>query len=95
MSYGRFISTVGALLVLGCSAASACDVGQIACENGYKYVCKCWTTGGCIMESAGNCHHDDLARPQAFNLTLKSIRQARLVCGGQNVVGETDSCSQH
>jgi len=30
LSYGRFISTVAALLVLGSSAASACDPGEIA-----------------------------------------------------------------
>ena len=95
MSYSRFVSTVGALLVLGCSAASACNVGQIACNNGYKYVCQCYTTGGCQMVSAGTCHHDDLAGPQAFNLTLKSIRQARLVCSGQAVAGAADSCSQN
>jgi len=95
MSYGRLISTVGALLVLGCSAASACDVGQIACEKGYKFVCRCWTSTGCIMEPDGVCHHDDLSRPQAFNLTLKKMQQARLVCSGQNMVDATDSCTQH
>ena len=94
MLYGRFVSTIGALLVLGCSAASACDYGQITCENGYKYVCKCWTTG-CVMEPAGNCHHEDSAPPQALNLTLKNIRQARLICGGQSVADAADSCSQH
>lgn len=95
LSYGRFISTVAALLLLGSSAASACDVGQIACENGYKYVCKCWTVGGCQMESAGTCYRDDVGSPQAFNLTLKAIRQARLVCSGEHVTGVVDSCSQH
>ena len=98
MLYGRFISTVGAVLILGCSVASAANcefAGQVACVGGYKYICACWTTGGCEFAPSGSCHHNDPTGPQAFNHTLKSIHQVRLVCGGQNVVGETDSCSQH
>jgi hypothetical protein len=47
------------------------------------------------MESSGTCYHDDFGSPQTLNLTLKGIRQARLVCSGQHVTGAVDSCSQH
>ena len=76
---------VAALWFLSCGGALACNVGDIQCEKGYKYVCKCWTATGCNYEPDGTCYRDDDAGPSKasphVNLPLgKYVREARLMC---------------
>jgi hypothetical protein len=99
--YGRFVSAIAALLLLSCSAASACNPGDFQCQNGYRYVCKCWTTTGCQYESdSGYCHHDDSDGPPAaasnfILLNNKYIRQAQLVCDRPRATVALEVCSGH
>ena len=84
-SYGRLISLVAGLVLLSAAAASACEVGDVQCDNGYRYVCACWTTTGCNYERSGICHHDDGTGPATRNdldrLMDKYVRHASLVSG--------------
>ena len=96
--YGRFVSAIAALLVLGCSAASACDPGEVVCDNGHKYSCHCWSGPPCEFYPSGTCHHGDSDFPPAaasnFDLLMnKYIREAQLVCGRPSAA--LDVCSGH
>jgi hypothetical protein len=78
---------VAALWFLSCGGVLACNVGDIQCEKGYKYVCKCWTATGCNYEPDGTCYRDDDAGPAGarphVNLPVsKYVREARLMCTG-------------
>jgi hypothetical protein len=95
---GRFISAIAALLFLSCSAASACNVGDIQCENGYKSVCKCWTVGGCNYEPDGTCYRDDDrsgASPHVNLSRSKYVREARLVCASPHEAVTLEACPEH
>jgi hypothetical protein len=95
LSFGRFVSTVAVLLVLGCSAASACDPGEVVCDNGHKYSCHCWSGPPCEFYPSGTCHDDDFSGPPAasFNLLMdKYVHQARLA---RRVANLTDALELH
>jgi hypothetical protein len=97
MSYGRFVSMVGALLFLGCSAAYACNPGDIHCENGYKFTCKCWTISGCNYEADGTCYRDDGHSGTAPHVNLprnKYVREARLVCASFHATLLPEACDE-
>ena len=82
LSANRLTAAIAALLLLGCSAVSACNPGDRVCQGGHLYICKCWCGDPCCYELAGVCHHDDLGGSDVTNFDLlisKYIRQARLV----------------
>ena len=54
----RFAGLFSAVVLLAPIGALACNVGDATCNNGYKYVCTCWTATGCNYEYSGLCHHD-------------------------------------
>ncbi len=94
-----FMPAIAALLFLGCSAASACNVGDIQCENGYRYVCKCWTGYGCNYDRDGTCYRDDIGDPPAVNssfhqLMNKYFREARLVCASSHATVPPEACAE-
>ena len=98
LPYRIFTPTIAALLFLGCSAASACNVGDIQCENGYKSVCKCWTTTGCNYEPDGTCYRDDDRSGAAPHVNLSRseyVREARLVCASPHATVSPESCPGH
>jgi hypothetical protein len=98
LSVGRLTTAIAALLLLGCSAVSACDPGDSVCKGGYRYVCKCWCADSCCYELAGECHRDDPGGSGVTNFDLlisKYIRQARLVCVGPSVSNAVDSRSPY
>jgi hypothetical protein len=99
LSCSRFLAATAAFIFLGCAAASAdCNPGDLQCQGGYRYICKCWTTTGCQYErDSGYCHNDDRGAPSAtnFNLLNKHILQARLVCGSSVTAAAIDSCTGH
>jgi hypothetical protein len=98
LSYGRFISAIAALSFLGCSAASACNPGDIHCENGYKFTCKCWTVSGCNYEADGTCYRDDGPSGTAPHVNLsrsKYVREARLMCSSPRATIGLGSCTEH
>jgi hypothetical protein len=61
---------------IGCSAASACDVGNIQCDNaGYRYECRCYNDG-CNYYPDGTCasYHlpfDHRAHTTDINYTIR------------------------
>ena len=59
LSIAGLFAAVLASGALATGAALACNVGDIACNNGYQYVCRCWTATGCDYQYEGVCHHDD------------------------------------
>jgi hypothetical protein len=93
---GRLLPAIAALCLLGCSAASACNVGDIQCENGYKYICKCWTASGCNYEPDGTCYHDDGpagATPHVDLTKRKYVREARLTCASPRAAVGLGPCT--
>src|ERR1700688_2984978 len=95
---GRALLTITALCVLGCWAASACNVGDIQCEKGYKYICKCWTATGCNYEPDGTCYRDDGPSGTAPHVNLsrsKYGREARLTCASPHATVGLGSCTEH
>jgi hypothetical protein len=91
-------ASIAALLLLGCSAVSACNPGDSVCQGGCLYKCQCWCGYPCCYEPAGECHHDDLGGSDVTNFDLlvsKYIRQARLVCIGPSVSNAVDSRSPY
>ena len=98
LPYSRFMLAIMAILFLGCSAASACNVGDIQCENGYKYICKCWTATGCNYEPDGTCYRDDDRSGAAPHVNLPRsdyVREARLICTTSHVTVARESCPGH
>jgi hypothetical protein len=94
----RLMPAVAALWFLSCSGVLACNVGDIQCEKGYKYVCKCWTATGCNYEPDGTCYRDDGAGPLGasphVNLPLgKYVREARLICPGSPAMAALGACA--
>ena len=94
----RLMPAVAALWFLSCGGALACNVGDIQCEKGYKYVCKCWTATGCNYEPDGTCYRDDDAGPSGasphVNLPVrKYVREARLMCTGAPVTAALGACA--
>lgn len=92
---GRALLTITALCVLGCSAALACNVGDIQCEKGYKYICKCWTATGCNYEPDGTCYRDDGPSGITPHVNLskgKYVREARLMCTSPHATVVLGSC---
>jgi hypothetical protein len=98
LSVGRLTAAIAALLILGCSAASACDPGDRVCRGRHLYICKCWCGESCCYEAAGDCDHDDMGGNDVTNFDLlisKYIRQAQLVCIGPSVSNAVDSRSPY
>jgi hypothetical protein len=92
----RLMPAVAALWFLSCGGALACNVGDIQCEKGYKYVCKCWTATGCNYEPDGTCYRDDDAGPSHPHVNLpgnKYIREARLMCTGAAATTAFGACA--
>jgi hypothetical protein len=95
----RVLSASAALLFLGSTAALAqCNVGDIQCSRGYRYVCKCWTSTGCRYEpDSGSCHNDDSTAPLSavrFRLLTNSHNlQAQLVCRKTSATGSAELCA--
>lgn len=95
---GRGLLTIAALCFLGCSAASACNVGDIQCEKGYKYICKCWTATGCNYEPDGTCYRDDgpsRVTPHVNLSRSEYVREARLVCTSLHAAVVPEACPGH
>ena len=44
-----------ALAFVGSASASACNTGDVYCDNGYRYECQCYTTEGCRYYQYGRC----------------------------------------
>jgi hypothetical protein len=95
LSFLRLSSATATLLLLGSSAAFACNPGDFQCNNGYRYICKCWTTTGCNYEpDSGYCHHDDVnAPPNLQSVLKKNIEQARLLCSASDATSRPGACS--
>jgi hypothetical protein len=94
----RLMPAVVALWFLSCSGALACNVGDIQCEKGYKYVCKCWTATGCNYEPDGTCYRDDGAGPSEasphVNLSVrKYVREARWMCTDAPATAALGACA--
>jgi hypothetical protein len=90
----RLMPAVAALWFLSCSGVLACNVGDIQCEKGYKYVCKCWTATGCNYEPDGTCYRDDDAGAPHVNLPVsKYAREARLMCTGSPATAAPGACA--
>src|SRR5476651_878417 len=97
--FTRLMPVAAALWFLSCSVASACNVGDIQCEKGYKYVCKCWTATGCNYEPDGTCYRDDDADPSGaashVNRSInKYVREARLVCASSHATVPPEACAE-
>jgi hypothetical protein len=72
LSSWRFVSAAVALVFCNCTAALACNVGDIQCDAaGYRYVCECWTSEGCNYYPDGVCTN---------LLARNSAGQAQFMC---------------